>query len=132
LLYAGDRQARHKLADCAQRELGRTLDKTEQKGDWSGPLTASQLAYAAADADVLVPLLQALRTKLQAAGLERAAEIETRCLPALVWAGTKGVAFDKDRGQALADQAAAEASRLEVELDTAAPADPDVLITKWN
>src|SRR5262249_14488548 len=48
LLYAGDRQARHKLGDCAERELGRALDKGQQKGDWSSPLTAAQLAYAAA------------------------------------------------------------------------------------
>src|SRR5262249_60874732 len=124
LLYAGDRQARHKLADCAQRELGRTLDKAEQKGDWSGPLTAWQLAYAAADADVLMPLLQALRAKLQAAGLEQAAEIETRCLPALIWAGTKGVAFDQDRWRALAEQASAQADPLAAALAAAAPGPP--------
>src|SRR5262249_33421383 len=56
----------------------------------------------------------------------------TRCLPALVWAGTNGVAFDKARSQGLAEQAAAEAERLAAELDAAAPTDPDVLITGWN
>ena len=37
------RSGYHGLAQTAGRELGRTLDKTEQKGDWSGELTAEQL-----------------------------------------------------------------------------------------
>ena len=44
------------LEAVVKRELGRDLDKTQQKANWSGTLTAAQLDYAAADAAVLVPL----------------------------------------------------------------------------
>src|SRR3954468_24327726 len=48
VLYAGDRSIKsHKLADCCRRELGEAVDKAEQTSDWSGPLTAGQLRYAA-------------------------------------------------------------------------------------
>ncbi|TNF27995.1 MAG: DEAD/DEAH box helicase [Deltaproteobacteria bacterium] len=47
----------HGLAAVCARELGIRLNKREQKSNWlARPLTASQLAYAAVDAEVLVPL----------------------------------------------------------------------------
>src|SRR5207302_677528 len=87
VLYAGDRAEMFKygLDDCAQRELGRALDKAEQKSNWSGTLTPNQLRYAAADAEVLKPLHDALAPKLAEARLTRAADIEHRCLPAVAW-----------------------------------------------
>jgi hypothetical protein len=54
LLY-GTREARgfHSLEACAERELGRKLQKEHQKSDWSQELTSEQLAYAAHDVGVL-------------------------------------------------------------------------------
>jgi DNA polymerase I-like protein with 3'-5' exonuclease and polymerase domains len=121
LVYAGQ-YVSHKLGDCARRELVRGLDKAEQRSDWSGNLSPAQLAYAAADVDVLVPLYNALDVKIQAADLATVAEIEHRCLPALAWLGGNGVAFDMETWTALAAEADAEAHRLAGELDALAPA----------
>jgi DNA polymerase-1 len=120
LVYAGQRLS-HKLGDCAQRELGRSMDKTLGKSDWSRALTPAQLAYAAEDVDVLLPLYNTLNTKIQAAGLTAVAEIEQRCLPALVWLGRSGVAFDMETWNSLAAEADADSHRLAGELDAAAP-----------
>ena len=49
------------LAASCESLLSMVVDKTEQTSDWSArPLTASQLAYAATDASVLLPLANAL------------------------------------------------------------------------
>jgi len=47
----------HSLKAVARRELGQPVDKEEQCSDWTRrPLTPSQLAYAAVDAEILVRL----------------------------------------------------------------------------
>lgn len=51
----------HSLAAVCERELGVSLDKTEQTSNWARrPLSAAQLEYAAADAEVLLPLYERL------------------------------------------------------------------------
>ncbi len=56
VVYAGETQG-HDLASVVKRELGRELNKDEQDSDWGRPrLSPAQLAYAAADAGILVPL----------------------------------------------------------------------------
>jgi DNA polymerase-1 len=129
VLYAagytkGTAPTRHGLKDCAAREIGVTLDKDLQQSDWSGRLSAAQLAYAADDVRVLEPLHAALTRKLVEAGLRRAAEIECRALPAIVWTGAAGVPFDRERWARLAGGAKADADRARAALDAAAPADP--------
>ncbi len=48
----------HSLKAVCERELGATLDQSEQTSNWSRrPLTKSQVAYAALDAEVLLRLL---------------------------------------------------------------------------
>jgi DNA polymerase-1 len=135
LLHAGT-DVSHKLADVAVREVGKHLDKTEQTSDWSGTLTRSQLDYAAADVAVLVPLHKALDAKVRGAKLQAVAEIEHRCLPAMVWLAQAGVAFDKDAWSELARQAAADADRLAEELDAVAPPrnghNPSGAARNWN
>jgi DNA polymerase I-like protein with 3'-5' exonuclease and polymerase domains len=124
----------HGLAQTTGRELGRTLNKAEQRSDWSGELTAQQLAYAAADAAILPPLYASLVDKIKAAGLSRAAEIEGRALLAVTWMGRQGVAFDRAAWDDLAGDAAAEAEVLARNLDDAAPDRPGRLIREgaWN
>jgi hypothetical protein len=49
----------HKLDDVCERELGIYMDKGQQTSDWTlRPLTDAQLAYAAIDAEVLLPLYE--------------------------------------------------------------------------
>ncbi len=133
LLTAGTGE-RVTLAACSQRDLGLTLDKTEQKSDWATDLTAEQLAYAAHDAAVLAPLLQALTTAIRGAGLAGVVDLEGRALPALVWMARQGVAFDRQRWLALAGAASAQADRLRRDLDQAAPPRPDgaLFAQPWN
>ncbi len=136
LLY-GTRHPRgfHSLEACVRRELGKAIDKDEQKSDWSrAVLTPEQLAYAATDAAVLGPLCRALRVKIKGAKLEQAAAIESRCLPPVVWMACSGVAFDAVRWQVMAQQAKAEAERLAAAMDALAPGKPEVLDfgSTWN
>jgi DNA polymerase-1 len=112
----------HGLEECAARELGRTLDKAQQKSDWSGALTREQLDYAALDAAVLLPLHEVLDGKVREAGMAKVADIENRCLPAVAWLASAGLAFDADAWVVLAQDAAARAEQLARDLDAAAPA----------
>jgi DNA polymerase I len=132
VLYAsgftkGVAPTRHGLKDCASREIGVTLDKELQKSDWSGKLSVDQLAYAADDVRVLEPLHAAFARKLADGGLKRAAEIECRALPAIVWMGMAGVPFDRERWAGLAATAKTEADQARAALDSAAPPDPTSL-----
>jgi DNA polymerase-1 len=111
----------HSLEECVRRELSQEIDKAEQKGDWSGNLTRSQLDYAARDAEVLRPLFEALDGKLKEAGLSDVTDIERRCLPAVVWLADSGVGFDSSAWNALAEEATKNAEALAGELDAAAP-----------
>ncbi len=53
----GKHVGRHTLKDVCARELALDMDKSDQKSDWSQrPLTPSQRAYAALDAEVLLRL----------------------------------------------------------------------------
>jgi DNA polymerase-1 len=133
LLMAGTLE-RVTLSACCQRWLNRTLDKAEQKSAWTGELTADQVAYAALDVAVLGPLLKTLTVKIKAEGLAKTAEIEGRCLPAIVWMGRQGVGFDKGAWQSLARAAAEEADALRHELDRTAPPRPSTLdgYSLWN
>lgn len=133
LLAAGTSE-RCTLADCCTRYLSLTLAKDLQRSDWSNELTEEQLAYAVADVEVLVPLFKSLTRRIRAAGLERVAEIESRCLPALVWMAQQGVAFDVTAWEEQARNAADEARDLRRELDNIAPERPDRIFQEgaWN
>jgi DNA polymerase I len=121
LLGAGLDGQRHRLADLAQRYLGIELDKTEQVSEWSGELTADQLTYAARDAAVLLPLRDRLRLELERAGLNEAAGIEHRALPAMVWLEQTGAPFDQPAWLRLAEIAEERRRQLEHQLDAMAP-----------
>lgn len=122
------------LKDCCQRYLGTAIDKTEQAGTWSGPLTQAQLDYAAKDAEVLRQLLDKLRAEIKTAGLESVAAIEQRALRGITWMAGHGVGFDRARWHALADQVKQDIERLTAELDAAAPREPGTLegCSGWN
>jgi DNA polymerase-1 len=124
----------HTLENCVNRELGHLLDKTQQQSDWSKELTPEQLRYAALDVAVLLPLYQTLRQKIRESGQEGVAEIEERCLPAMVWLANAGVPFDSAAWRELGENALAEAHRVQQQLDAAAPWRPGYLpeTSSWN
>jgi DNA polymerase I-like protein with 3'-5' exonuclease and polymerase domains len=132
LLFAGT-GARASLAACCERWLGRRLDKAAQKSDWSGTLSAGQLAYAATDLAVLDPLLEALQAEIAANDLAAVAAIESRCLLTLAWMAGRGVAFDAGGWRSLARAAQEEAGNLRRQLDQVAPPRPGTLLPGgWN
>jgi DNA polymerase-1 len=105
------------LSDLAREYLGLTLDKRHQTSDWSGPLSESQLAYAAADASVVLRLRAVQLPRLEAAGLAGVTEIEHRALPALAWMGLSGVPFDPGRWLEVAKEEEAQAKAALQKLD---------------
>ncbi len=118
LLLSGLSEPRgtHSLAGVAERYLDLAVDKTEQRSDWSGTLSDAQIAYAAKDATVLLPLVEKLDAALKEADLVRVAAIEMRALPAIAWLEYSGAPFDREAWTELADEAVAEQTRLEGEL----------------
>jgi DNA polymerase-1 len=134
LLTAGTRDG-NALADLAQRHLGVTLDKGEQKGDWAAPaLTEAQLRYAAADVAHLLALHQVLAEEVSAAGLEATVALEERCLPAWVWMATAGMPLDRQAWRVLAERSRAQSDRLWAALAGLAPPQPGTLpgLSGWN
>jgi DNA polymerase-1 len=115
LLHAGldAPQGTHTLAAVVARYLSLSLDKQEQRSDWSGPLSDQQVVYAAADAAVLLPLAGVLLDRLEQDNLTAVAGIEMRALPAMVRLERAGAPFDRAAWMRLSDAAIAEVLRLE-------------------
>ncbi len=123
----------HGLAAAAARWLGIDLPKQERRGDWTGRLRAEQVAYAGADAWVLLPLAEAMwagtgaHPGLQAAGLTRVAAVEDACVPAVADMEFAGVGFDLAYWRRYTDALGAEAARAGAEarrlLGAAGPAE---------
>jgi DNA polymerase-1 len=137
LLHAGSKveplkrgQTSHSLDSVVKRELGLELDKTHQSGDWGGTLTPDMIEYASRDVEVLIPLYEALKAKIEEAGLGYVAEIEHRTLPAVVWMSSAGVPVDADGWREHARMTEAAAARLEEGLKALASEHPDGKV--WN
>lgn len=94
LLSAGSETDRHGLEPVVARYLGRRLDKQAQRSDWSGPLSPAQLAYAAADAAILIPLYREMRERLERADLLVAADLEFDCVRPVTALELNGVGLD--------------------------------------
>lgn len=105
-----------KLSEVAEEYVHVKLDKTAQTSDWSGELTPAQIEYAARDAGVLLPLHEALTAALSTARMQRVADIENRCTPAVAWLEYAGAPFDTDAWHTLADATLAEKIGAEEEL----------------
>ncbi|MHB9089952.1 MAG: DNA polymerase, partial [Chloroflexota bacterium] len=82
------------LADVAKDYLGITLDKRLQVSDWSADLTTEQLAYAASDAAVLLPLWREVGKRAGDLGLEACIDLENSALPAVAWLEYSGAPFE--------------------------------------
>ena len=94
LLKAGI-DGKYSLQAIANEYLEVNLDKTEQAGEWQAQtLTSSQLAYAAADAQILLPLRNKLKPLLIEAELVKAAKIEFDCIKAVAEIEFNGMLLD--------------------------------------
>lgn len=119
------------LKAVAAHYLGEEMDKTEQTGDWGGSLTASQLAYAALDSGILLRLWECLDTQLKDNGLERAAQIEFACVPALAWTEYDGICLDLAQWEALCAVIQTEYEK-SLKALYAFSGEPDFQLTLWG
>ena len=96
LLSAGILTYKHGLAACCERELGLvgTVDKTEQKSDFSLPLRNAQINYAGLDIVYTKKLFLNLAKKIKEAGLEKVSRDEAEFTPALVEINHWGLPVD--------------------------------------
>lgn len=122
----------HKLQDVVRRELGLELDKEHQKAAWGGHLTDEMLTYAAMDTQVLLPLLDILGSKAEAADLERVCEIERRALLAMTWMVNAGCPFDADGWRKHLEELKKEKDKIAKELDRLAPDRLNGKPRNWN
>jgi DNA polymerase-1 len=111
----------HSLAAVAHRWLGQVLDKSLQTSDWSGSLSDAQIAYAARDAAILLPLRDALDAALADEGLADVAALEFAALPAIIWMESTGVPIDVAAWTAQRDEAAATLTTTNRELANVLP-----------
>ena len=97
LLRTSGGPSRFNLDALAQHYLGETIPKDEQKSDWSGNLTESQLEYAANDADVLFRLREAMVKQIYENKLSDIALIEFSCAVAIAHIEYAGICLDTPR-----------------------------------
>lgn len=108
LLYMPGIPRRVNLQVLAAHYLGEDLDKQEQKSNWDGPLTESQLQYAARDADILLRLRRTMIPLILEAGLAGIAEIEFACVRAVAQMEYHGIFLDIPQWEALLAKTKAE------------------------
>lgn len=103
----------HSLAALSRHYLGQTIDKTEQRSDWTGPLSEGQIAYAAEDAAILLPLRRVLRQRLIDAGLVKVAKLEFDLVPVVADMEQTGFFLDLDAWERVWSELRAERDRLD-------------------
>jgi len=93
------------LRSIAKRHLGIDLPKELQASDWGAEfLSAEQIAYAARDAGVLLPLHDILQELLKRNGLEQIAELEFRVIPSVIELELRGLPLDVEACRAMIDE----------------------------
>lgn len=81
----------HSLKYLVQRHLNVHLDKTFQTSDWTLPvLGEKQIAYAAADVEYLLPLLDSLYASAVGSGLKSVVDASFAYLPSRVETDLRG------------------------------------------
>jgi len=95
------------------------LDKTEQKSDWSGVLTPSQIQYAVLDTYYLLILKVLLTRACNYLGMQRDLELEQSIVVAVAIMELNGLRLDTDLYQRIIELAKREISKLKVEIATA-------------
>jgi DNA polymerase I len=101
VLDGGNYAASYSLEAVMERYLDESLDKSEQRSDWSGQLSEAQLEYAAQDARILLPLRDPLAASLEEEGLGRISQIEFEAVAAIAEMELAGVKLDLARWKQL-------------------------------
>lgn len=95
LLSGGDHEGRsYSLEAVARQYLDEEMDKSAQLEDWSGELSGRQLAYAAKDAGILLPLQERLKSALEAEKLKLVGRIEFGAVGPLAEMELAGIKLD--------------------------------------
>lgn len=120
LITAGTHTEGHSLEQVVEKFLGVTVDKTEQRSDWSvATLSLSQLEYAARDAQLLIPLYKAQRARLIELGLVRAGKLEFDCVLSIAAMELDGILLDTNCWKLLVEDVKKEHTKLASELKLA-------------
>lgn len=105
------------LAKITKRRLGVDLPKDEQAGNWYlNDLSERQIAYAARDAVVVLPIMQNQCERLVEQAQVRVAELEFDCTPALASMELNGIKLDETLWMKICDETAAELETTKQEL----------------
>ncbi|KZR82854.1 DNA polymerase I, thermostable [Synechococcus sp. MIT S9504] len=104
------------LAAASAHYLHRALDKGEQSSDWGNALTASQLRYAALDAEIVLPLGRALHQQLVATQQVAVHRLDCSMISACADGQVRGLAVDMEAALQSRTKALSERERLAAEV----------------
>jgi DNA polymerase I len=126
VLTSGLPNIKNSLQAVALRYLGETVDKEEQRSDWSVPvLRREQLEYAANDVRLLLDLWGPMTQRLETGDLTKAWALECKALPAVAQMWRTGLPFCKESLEALRndlnERQETMSSEFITELDAALP-----------
>ena len=127
LLDGGDYSASYSLEAVVERYLDESLDKSEQRSDWSGELSNRQLEYAARDAAVLLPLRERLAGAIEAEELGLVSKIEFAAVSSLAEMELAGIKLDLARWKELEKTIRERRDRAALELEAHFPEPEGVL-----
>jgi DNA polymerase-1 len=94
VLDGGNYAASYSLEAVVERYLDESLDKSEQRSDWSGELSRGQIEYAVRDAAILLPLRKRLAEVLEAEELGPVSKIEFAAVAPIAEMELAGIKLD--------------------------------------
>jgi DNA polymerase I-like protein with 3'-5' exonuclease and polymerase domains len=101
ILTNGLPNIKHGLQHVVKRYLKLDISKEEQKSDWSGDLTPSQLEYAAYDVYLLTQLDGPINQRMAVGNLHKAWFLECAALPSMAQLWRTGLPFNLESLQEL-------------------------------
>jgi len=96
IIVLAGKSGSHSLASCCERYLDKSIDKSLQTSDWSGPLSEGQLEYAALDTVLTLQLRERLIPQLKESGLIDTAKLEFDSIAPIATMELNGVYLDAD------------------------------------
>ncbi|HET6688000.1 MAG TPA: bifunctional 3'-5' exonuclease/DNA polymerase [Rubrobacter sp.] len=127
VLDGGNYAASYSLEAVTERYLDESLDKSQQRSDWSGELSAAQLEYAARDAAILLPLREHLAEALEAEELGLVSKIEFAAVASIAEMELAGIKLDLQRWKELEKAVRERRDRAALELESHFPEPEGVL-----
>src|SRR5829696_6080657 len=127
VLDGGNYAPSYSLEAVVERYLDESLDKSQQRSDWSGELSRSQLEYAARDAAILLPLRERLAEALEAEELGFVSKIEFAAVASIGEMELAGIKLDLQRWKELERVVRERRDRAALELESHFPEPEGVL-----